>query len=35
LLQVRWRIWVFNLLVYLQKRFAIIAPKLSLQPNNQ
>jgi flavin-dependent dehydrogenase len=35
LMQVRWRIWVFNLLVYLQKRFAIIAPKLSLQPNNQ
>ena len=31
--EVRWRIWVFNLLVFLQKRFAIIAPRLSLQPN--
>jgi len=35
LLQVRWRIWVFNLLVFLQKRFAIIAPRMSLQPNSQ
>jgi flavin-dependent dehydrogenase len=35
LLQVRWRIWVFNLLVFLQKRFAIIAPRMSLQPNRQ
>jgi flavin-dependent dehydrogenase len=35
LLQVRWRIWVFHLLVYLQKRFAIIAPRMSLQPNSQ
>ena len=35
LLQVRWRIWVFNLLVYLQKRFAIIAPRMSLQPNSR
>ncbi|MBV8100232.1 MAG: tryptophan 7-halogenase [Verrucomicrobia bacterium] len=35
LLQVRWRLWVFNLLVYLQKRFAIIAPRMSLQPNSQ
>lgn len=34
LLQVRWRLWVFNLLVYVQKRFAIIAPKMSLQPNS-
>ncbi|MFY9986880.1 MAG: NAD(P)/FAD-dependent oxidoreductase [Chthoniobacterales bacterium] len=34
LLQVRWRLWVFNLLVYLQKRFAIIAPRMSLQPNS-
>ena len=34
LLQVRWRIWVFNLLVFLQKRFAIIAPRMSLQPNH-
>jgi flavin-dependent dehydrogenase len=32
LLMVRWRIWVFRLLVYLQKRFSIIAPKMSLQP---
>jgi flavin-dependent dehydrogenase len=31
--EVRWRMWVFNLLVFLQKRFAIIAPRLSLQPN--
>jgi flavin-dependent dehydrogenase len=35
LLQVRWRLWVFNLLVYLQKRFAIIAPRMSLQPNSR
>jgi flavin-dependent dehydrogenase len=34
LLQVRWRIWVFNLLVFLQKRFAIIAPRMSLQPDS-
>jgi flavin-dependent dehydrogenase len=30
--EVRWRFWVFNLLVFLQKRFAIIAPRMSLQP---
>jgi flavin-dependent dehydrogenase len=35
LLMVRWRIWVFNLLVYLQKRFSIIAPKMSLQPESR
>jgi flavin-dependent dehydrogenase len=35
LLQVRWRLWVFNLLVFLQKRFAIVAPRMSLQPNSQ
>jgi hypothetical protein len=35
LLQVRWRLLVFNLLVYLQKRFAIIAPRMSLQPNSR
>jgi flavin-dependent dehydrogenase len=34
LLQVRWRLWVFNLLVYLQKRFAIVAPRMTLQPNS-
>ena len=35
LLQVRWRLWVFNLLVYLQKRFSIIAPRMSLQPRER
>jgi len=30
--EVRWRMWVFNLLVFLQKRFAIVAPRMSLQP---
>jgi flavin-dependent dehydrogenase len=35
LLQVRWRLWVFNLLVYLQKRFSIIAPRMSLQPRQR
>ncbi len=33
--EVRWRMWVFNLLVFLQKRFAIIAPRMSLQPNSR
>ena len=33
--EVRWRMWVFNLLVFLQKRFAIIAPRLSLQPDGR
>jgi 2-polyprenyl-6-methoxyphenol hydroxylase-like FAD-dependent oxidoreductase len=30
--EVRWRLWVFDFLVFLQKHFAIIAPRLSLQP---
>jgi flavin-dependent dehydrogenase len=33
--EVRWRLWVFHFLVFLQKRFAMIAPRLSLQPNRQ
>jgi Tryptophan halogenase len=30
--EVRWRLWIFNFLVFLQKRFAMIAPRMSLQP---
>jgi len=30
--EVRWRLWVFHFLVLLQKRFAMIAPRMSLQP---
>jgi hypothetical protein len=30
--EVRWRLWIFNFLVFLQKRFALIAPRMSLQP---
>jgi FADH2-dependent halogenase len=30
--EVRWRLWVFHFLVFLQKRFAMIAPRLSFQP---
>jgi len=30
--EVRWRLWIFYLLVFLQKRFAMIAPRMSLQP---
>ena len=30
--EVRWRLWIFDLLVFLQKRFAMIAPRMSLQP---
>jgi Tryptophan halogenase len=30
--EVRWRLWVFDFLVFLQKRFALIAPRMNLQP---
>jgi flavin-dependent dehydrogenase len=30
--EVRWRLWIFHFLVFLQKRFAMIAPRLSLEP---
>jgi hypothetical protein len=30
--EVRWRLWVFHFLVLSQKRFAMIAPRMSLQP---
>ena len=30
--EVRWRLWVFDFLVFLQKRFAMIAPRMSLEP---
>ena len=33
--EVRWRLWIFHFLVFLQKRFAMIAPRLSLEPSNQ
>jgi flavin-dependent dehydrogenase len=30
--EVKWRLWVFDLLVFLQKHFAMIAPRMSFQP---
>ena len=30
--EVRWRLWIFDLLVFLQKRFAVIAPRMTFQP---
>jgi len=30
--EVRWRLWLFHFLVFLQKHFATIAPRMSLQP---
>jgi 2-polyprenyl-6-methoxyphenol hydroxylase-like FAD-dependent oxidoreductase len=32
--EVRWRLWLFRFLVFLQKRFAMIAPRMSLQPKS-
>jgi len=31
--EVRWRLWIFDFLVFLQKRFAVIAPRMSFKPN--
>jgi flavin-dependent dehydrogenase len=30
--EVRWRLWIFDFLVFLQKRFAVIAPRMTFQP---
>ena len=30
--EVRWRLWIFDFLVFLQRRFAMIAPRMSFQP---
>jgi flavin-dependent dehydrogenase len=30
--EVRWRLWVFDFLMWLQKRFAMVAPRMSLEP---
>jgi flavin-dependent dehydrogenase len=30
--EVRWRLWIFHLLVFLQKRFSVIAPRMTLEP---
>jgi flavin-dependent dehydrogenase len=30
--EVRWRLWLFHFLVFLQKRFTMIAPRMSFQP---
>jgi flavin-dependent dehydrogenase len=30
--EVRWRLWIFDFLVFLQKRFAMIAPRMTFQP---
>jgi hypothetical protein len=32
LFEVRWRIWVFHLLVFLQGKFKVIAPKMNFEP---
>jgi hypothetical protein len=32
--EVRWRLCIFDFLVFLQKRFAMIAPRMSLQPKS-
>jgi flavin-dependent dehydrogenase len=31
--EVRWRLWIFHFLVFLQKRFSVIAPRMTLEPN--
>jgi 2-polyprenyl-6-methoxyphenol hydroxylase-like FAD-dependent oxidoreductase len=33
--EVRWRLWIFDFLVFLQKRFSMIAPRMSLKPLNR
>jgi flavin-dependent dehydrogenase len=30
--EVRWRLWIFDFLVFLQKRFALVAPRMNFQP---
>jgi geranylgeranyl reductase family protein len=30
--EVRWRLWLFHFLVFLQKHFTVIAPRMSFQP---
>jgi flavin-dependent dehydrogenase len=30
--EVRWRLWIFDFLVFLQKRFALVAPRMTFQP---
>jgi flavin-dependent dehydrogenase len=32
--EVRWRLWIFDFLVFLQKWFAMIAPRMSFQPKD-
>jgi hypothetical protein len=34
LLEVRWRLWLFRVLVFLQKQIAMIAPRMSLEPKS-
>ncbi|MBV8587297.1 MAG: tryptophan 7-halogenase [Verrucomicrobia bacterium] len=29
---VRWRLWIFHLLLFLQKRYAFVAPRMNLRP---
>jgi len=33
--EIRWRLWVFDFLVFLQKRFALIAPRMNLSPDSK
>jgi 2-polyprenyl-6-methoxyphenol hydroxylase-like FAD-dependent oxidoreductase len=30
--EVRWRLWIFDFLVFLQKKFAMVAPRMSFKP---
>jgi hypothetical protein len=32
--EVRWRLWLFHFLVFLQKQFVLVAPRMSLQPQS-
>jgi flavin-dependent dehydrogenase len=32
--EVRWRLWIFDFLVFLQKRFAMVAPRMSFRPKS-
>jgi flavin-dependent dehydrogenase len=33
--EVRWRLWIFHFLVFLQKRFSMIAPRMTLEPSTR
>ena len=33
LFSIRWRLWVLDFIVFLQKKFAFVTPRMSLSPN--